>query len=56
MNLPLTNFHNRRFEWAFQAKNEFFNRFIEEDLEKIIGNDLSIDRLTKWFKEAEEAC
>ncbi|WP_040205303.1 hypothetical protein [Neobacillus jeddahensis] len=34
MNLTFSNFHNRRFEWAFKAKKEFFNRFIRLDVEK----------------------
>ncbi|MFK9093082.1 hypothetical protein [Bacillus salipaludis] len=34
MNRTFTNFHNRRFEWAFQAKKEFINRFVRLDVDK----------------------
>ncbi|EKN69095.1 hypothetical protein BABA_11716 [Neobacillus bataviensis LMG 21833] len=64
MNPTLTNFHNRRFEWALQAEKEFLERFagktespaiMEEISQNHEVNELSINRLTKLYKEAEVA-
>ncbi|MBO0958814.1 hypothetical protein J1P26_03635 [Neobacillus sp. MM2021_6] len=68
MNLSLTNFHNRRFEWVFQAKTEFIQRFagkaesstiikevLQTELESPEVNELSVNRLTIVYKEADEA-
>lgn len=34
MNHTITHFHKNRFEWAFQAKKEFINRFVRLDVIK----------------------
>lgn len=35
MNHTFTHFHINRFEWAYKAKNEFINRFVRLDVEKV---------------------
>ncbi|PFO08040.1 hypothetical protein COJ85_05060 [Bacillus sp. AFS076308] len=70
MNSTLIDFHKKRFEWAFMAKEEFLNHFDPykneglsdslEDLLHILQTDLenpnepSFDRLNKFFQEADE--
>jgi len=66
MNHTFTDLHKNRYEWAFSAKREFINRFVrldvqeilyklQEDLEMLDGNELSFNRLSKMYSEAEEA-
>ncbi|WP_394231963.1 hypothetical protein [Niallia oryzisoli] len=52
MNKVITDYHNKRYEWAFHAKKEFLDKFIQLDVKKMnllhiaednsIGSDMNI--------------
>lgn len=55
MNPTLTNFHNRRFEWAFLAEREFMEQIESSTItQNHEANESSIKRLTNLYKEAKE--
>jgi hypothetical protein len=56
MNYTFTDFHKKRYEWAFRAKREFMNRFVRFDVQKVDldKEELSFRHLLKCSSEAEK--
>ncbi|WP_251552090.1 hypothetical protein [Neobacillus muris] len=49
------NFHKNRYEWVFQAKQEFIDRFGCPGADQLDVNEQSFSRLMKFYKDAEAA-
>ena len=64
MNSSLINFHKNRFKWANKAKNDFINRFVQQDatntvpfnarIQNLNINETSFKYLSRWYKNARE--